>query len=225
MSQDGGESAPPGEDQKEEESRRSFLKWAVGVGAALVITGIAAVTKSLWTPSVVTVAGQGGQTGGSIGVTKFPKVKVANLSDLGLNQTIFFDYPLVGESNMIVKLGQQAAGGVGPHGDIVAFSVICQHLGCIVGYQPPSTSPSCNSSYKASGPVGYCCCHASIYDLLNGAKVIGGPSPRPQPQVALQFDESTGDVYAVGMGPPTIFGHNTGSSDVTADLQGGTLVS
>jgi hypothetical protein len=40
----------------------------------------------------------------------------------------------------------------------------------------------------------------------------------------LQFDEATGDIYAVGMGPPTIFGHNTGSSDVSYDLQGGTPV-
>jgi hypothetical protein len=61
--------------------------------------------------------------------------------------------------------------------------------------------------------------------LAKGAKVIGGPSLRPQPQVILEFESSTGDIYATGMMPPTIFGHNTGSNDVLYDLQGGTLVS
>jgi Rieske Fe-S protein len=71
--------------------------------------------------------------------------------------------------------------------------------------------------------VGYCCCHGSVFDLTNAARVIGGPSPRPQPQVQLELD-TTGAIYAVGMGAPTIFGHDTGSTDVTADLQGGNLV-
>ncbi len=194
--------------------RRNFLKWALGVGLVFVVAGVAAVTKSLWTPPPAPSA-----------ALTFPKVKVANVSDLTLNAPVTFDYPLDDEPNVLVKLGQQAAGGVGPDGDIVAFSIVCQHLGCPLGYQAPGSSPPCNSSFAAPGPVGYCCCHGSVYDFVNGAKVIGGPAPRPLPQVTLQFDGSTGDIYAVGMGPPTIFGHDTGSSDVSADLQGGTLVS
>ncbi len=54
--------------------------------------------------------------------------------------------------------------------------------------------------------------------------MVGGPSLRPEPQVILEVD-SNGDIYATGMKPPSIFGHNTGSNDVTADLQGGTVVS
>jgi hypothetical protein len=41
----------------------------------------------------------------------------------------------------------------------------------------------------------------------------------------MEFDGSTGDLYAKGMTPPSIFGHATGSNDVIRDLQGGTLVS
>jgi hypothetical protein len=63
-----------------------------------------------------------------------------------------------------------------------------------------------------------------VYDFTNAASVISGPSPRPQPQVKLEIDTS-GDIYAVGMSPPTIFGHQTGSNDVSADLQGGNPVS
>jgi arsenite oxidase small subunit len=204
------------EERQPEKGRRNFLKAALGVAAALVIAGVAAVTKSLWTP----VSSSSGSTGAS-----FPKFKVANISSLSVNSPVVFNYPLDNEPNMLLKLGQKASGGIGPDGDIVAFSIVCQHLGCVVGYQSVGSSPKCNPSYTATGPVGYCCCHASIYDLLNGAKVIGGPAPRPQPQVKLELDSSTGDVYAVGMGPPTVFGHNTGSSDVTGDLQGGNLVS
>ena len=191
------------EDAREDKSRRSFLRRAMGLGAVLVIAGIAAVTKSLWTPA-------GAPTG------SFPRVRVANISSLQVNGYVTFDYPLVGESNMIVKLGQRATGGVGPDGDVIAFSIVCQHLGCVVGYAA--------SNSKASGPAGACPCHGSVFDLVNGGKVVSGPAPRPLPQVSLQFDESTGDIYAVGMGPPTIFGHNTGSSDVSYDLQGGTPV-
>ena len=191
MSRDGGD------------SRRSFLRRAVGLAAVLVVAGIGAVTKSLWTPST---APKG----------SFPRIKVANITDLQVNSYVTFDYPLVGESNMIVKLGQRATGGVGPDGDVVAFSIICQHLGCVIGYETHNS--------HAPGPAGACPCHGSVFDLVNGGKVVGGPSPRPQPQVSLQFDEPTGDIYAVGMGPPTIFGHSTGSSDVSYDLQGGTLV-
>lgn len=197
-------SAGPKKEDGEDESRRDFLKSALAVGTVLVIAGIGAVTKSLWTPSAA-------PTGG------FPRVKVANVSDLHVNNYVTFDYPLVGESNMIVKLGQRAEGGVGPDGDIVAFSLICQHLGCTVGYRAKSAG--------APGPVEACPCHGSIFDLVDSGKVLSGPAPRNMPQVTLQLDESTGDIYAVGMGPPTIFGHDTGSKDVSYDLQGGTPVS
>ena len=214
MSQHNGGPEP----EKDEKSRRDFVKSALAVGLVLVLGGVAAVTKSLWTP----VSGIQSSTGTRQG---FPRVKVANASALVVSSPVTFNYPLDDEPNVLVKLGQKAKGGVGPDGDIVAFSLVCQLLGCIYAYQAPGASPQCNSSFKASGPVGYCCCHGSVYDFLDGAKVIGGPSPRPEPQVTLEFDNATGDIYAVGMGTPTIFGHETGSSNVSADLQGGTLVS
>jgi arsenite oxidase small subunit len=154
----------------------------------------------------------------------FPKLMIVNISDLVASTPVSFNYPLQETPNILVKLGVKATGGVGPDGDIVAYSVVCQHLGCITAFLPTGTGPACDSSYKAPGPEGYCCCHGSIYDLASGAAVIGGPAPRPLPQVILSVD-SSGDIYAVGMGPPTIFGHDTGSSNVLGDLQGGTPVS
>jgi arsenite oxidase small subunit len=211
-----------GAKDKSGNSRKNFLKFALSVSVILMMAGVASVTKSLFAPSST---GQTTTSSGGTGTSSpFRRVKVANISTIKANVPVLFNYPLDDEPNMLVKLGQKVAGGVGPDGDIVAFSQVCQHLGCIIGYTPPGSSPTCDSSYTASGPVGYCCCHGSVFDLVHGGQVIGGPSPRPSPQVILEVD-SSGDVFAVGMGPPTVFGHNTGSNDVLADLQGGTLVS
>ena len=200
-------------EQKANEDRRTFIKVALAASALLAAGGVAAIAKSI----------TNSQSGAAGSLLSFPRVKIATVSQLQTNEAMLFNYPLEETPNFLIKLGAKAPGGVGPDGDIVAYSDFCQHLGCNYSFQAPGTSPKCNGSYVASGPVGYCCCHGSVYDLANKGMVIGGPSPRPLPMVLLEVD-STGDIYATGMTPPTIFGHNTGSNDVSADLQGGTLV-
>jgi arsenite oxidase small subunit len=209
-SEDHGEDKASG-GGSEDESKRDFLKVAATVSAALALAGIASVAKSIIIPAVPSTS------------LSFPRAKISNLAELTTSSVVIFYYPLDNEPNLLVKLGKKAVGGVGPDEDIVAFSQVCQHLGCIYGYVPAGASPPCSKSYVAETPVGYCCCHGSIYDFENGASVVAGPSPRPQPQVTLEVDAS-GDIFAVGMGPPSIFGHNTGSNDVANDLQGGNLV-
>ena len=203
---------------RKKESKRNFLKFAMAISTMLAVGGIATVLKSI-TNSAPPATG----TNGQIVSRQFPRVKIAQLNDLTIGQPVVFNYPLDNEPNILVKLGTKANGGVGPEEDIVAFSSICQHLGCIYGFQAQGTSPACNPSYKADRPVGYCCCHGSVYDFVNKADVISGPSPRPEPQVLLEVD-SSGNVFATGMAPPTIFGHDTGSNDVSNDLQGGNPV-
>jgi arsenite oxidase small subunit len=204
-------------------SRRNFL---VGVGAAAVVGAVvAAGAESLLMgktkTSVVTstVAGPTSTVTSTPTASGFPTVKVASLSQLTANNPVNFNYPLADEPNILVMLGQQAQGGVGPNGDIVAFSAVCQHLGCTPQYVAANASPSCKASYQAPSPIGYCCCHGAIYDFVNGGKVLSGPAPLPLPQVLLEVDPN-GDIYAYAMGPPTIYGHNTGSSYVSNDLQG-----
>jgi arsenite oxidase small subunit len=199
-----------------DENRRNFLKAAVTTSTVLAVVGALAVVRSVGT--------LGEQTSSS-GLA-FPKIKVTNVSQLKVNTPLTFDYPLTeGTPNILVKTGQTTEDGVGPNNDIVAFSDVCQHLGCNPLFVAPGQSPPCNRSYTNPNPVMYCCCHGSIYDILKAADVIGGPAPRAVPRVILEVD-SNGDIYATGMGPPTIFGHGTpGSADVSADLQGGTVVS
>jgi len=188
--------------------------------AVIAVGGVAAVAKPLLFPPT-----QAGPSG-------FPKVQVLDsnnnpvtVDSLQVNQVIYFYYPLDDEPNILVKLGVAAEGGIGPDGDIVAFSDICQHLGCNPGFVAAGQSPSANPSYVAPEPLLYCPCHGSKYNLLTSATVIQpSPAPRPVPQVILELDAS-GNIYAVGMGPPTIYDHGTpGSTDVSADLTGGNLV-
>jgi arsenite oxidase small subunit len=178
-------------------SRRSFLKTVLAIPALVALEGLA-VTR-WFSGSVQTQA-----------PSQFPRVKVANVNDLKLNAPLDFSYPLENEPSRIVKLGAKAQGGIGPDGDIVAFSLLCQHQGC---------------RYNVSGSGGYCPCHGSSYDLTSGGAVTGGPALYPVPQVVLELDSSTGGIYATGMTPPTIYGHGSpGSNDVSYDLQGGTMV-
>lgn len=200
-------------DRQPDRDRRSFLKVAVTASVLLVAAAIGAAVRSIINPVPQPPAG----------ISSFSRVKVANIADLNVNEPVVFNYPLDNEPNILVKLGRRAQDGAGPDGDIVAFSQICQHLGCIYSFQSAGNSPQCNPSFKALGPIGYCCCHGSVFDFMKGAAVVTGPSPRPQPQVILDID-SLGDIYAVGMRPPTVFGHCTGSDDVSCDLQGGTPV-
>jgi arsenite oxidase small subunit len=197
--------------------RRNFLKLVVVAGGALALISMTSILRSLvYTPQ-------------STKQLSWPKLKIANINSIQLLTPITFNYPLTNTPNFLVKLGVQADNGVGPENDVVAFSGICQHLGCYYGFVSPGSSPPCNSAYKAATPEGYCCCHGSQYDFVHGAKVIGGPAPRALPQVQLEFDQSTGDIYAVAMNSPTIFGHGpAGTTDpalvLQYDLQGGDVV-
>ena len=78
----------------------------------------------------------------------FPVIMIANLTDLQVGTPVSFNYPLEETPNILVKLGQQARGGVGPDNDIVAFSQVCQHLGCIYAFVGADSSPACDSSLQ-----------------------------------------------------------------------------
>jgi arsenite oxidase small subunit len=203
--------------------RRGFLKVLVALGTLSAAAAGASVLRFLtYIPPSSTTQG-GGQL-------SWPRVKLVNAQSLQALKPVNFNYPLVNTPNMLVKLGVKADNGVGEERDIVAYSGICQHLGCYYAFLAPGSSPSCDPSFKASIPQGYCCCHGGQYDLARSARVIGGPPPRSVPAVKLEYDSATGDMYAVGMGPPTIFGHGPpGTTDPSLvlkyDLEGGEIVS
>lgn len=208
-------------DESKPKARRNFLKLAFLVGWGAMIASVASVFRFL-----LYVPPAGGAEGTTLA---WPRVKLTNVKLLTPLKPFGFNYPLVNTPNLLVKMGMKAENGVGPDMDIVAHSIICQHLGCYLGFQAQNTSPPCNASFRTSTSEGYCCCHGGEYDFGKSAKVIGGPPERPLPAVKLEYDSTTGDIYAVGMGPPTIFGHGpSGTTDpvlvLKYDLGGGELV-
>lgn len=113
-------------------------------------------------------------------------VKVANLEDLQVGQPVNFSYP-DGYPAAVIKLGSRADGGVGSEGDVVAFSIICTHMGCGLGFQEANHSLECP-------------CHQSRFSALQGGFVLQGPAPRALPQVSLELRGS--EVWATGIVAP-----------------------
>jgi arsenite oxidase small subunit len=230
--------------EKKQVSRRNALKIIVGAGI-LVVAGVVVSTMRFFTGSpetaptttslmavtaatpattstmaaATTAASQVAAT--NTGVTAWPRLLVTNVKSLQLLTPLVFDYPVVGTGNIIVKLGVKADNGVGPDGDIVAFSRICQHLGCIYSFFPPQNATTLYfglSTTINNPPSGYCPCHGSVYDFTHNGAVIGGPAPNPVPRVLLEYDQATGDIYVNGMGPPTIYGMGGGGCGPNASL-------
>jgi rieske iron-sulfur protein len=83
-------------------------------------------------------------------------------------------------------------------GDIVAFSAICTHAGCLVsGWRPQETHL-------------FCPCHGSVYDPASGARVVAGPAPRPLPALPLRIE---GGVLMVAAPFTARIGGYTGRTD------------
>lgn len=148
-------------------TRRQAL---AGGGAAALAGGTAVV-----------VAGCGG---GSKKQASYPRVTIAKLSRIHPNQPISFAYPLGSQPSVLVDVGQSVPEGVGPNKSIVAYSVLCQHMGCPVVYQPPLGEFVCP-------------CHQSRYDPARLGSIVQGVAMLPLPRILLEV--TNGAVDAVGV--------------------------
>jgi arsenite oxidase small subunit len=122
-------------------------------------------------------------------VATYPRKKIAKLSELKADQPIGFVYPDDGTyaQSMLVKLGEEAGGGIGPQKDVVAFNYFCTHQG-----------GDLSGTYKAdTKSLGACPLHLSTYDLTRHGILISGQAYQSLPQVLLELDGD--DIYAVGV--------------------------
>jgi Rieske Fe-S protein len=176
----------------------------------------------------------------TVGITSYPRTqlldvdgsaltidKVESEYNVNTSSLYLFNYPLRNEPNFLLNLSPEdgsppsptnigawdVPNGVGTNNSIVAYSAICQHLGCpapAIAYYPPATCPE--TFPGPNNPTGafyiHCSCHGSTYDVTNGAANLTGPAVLPLPQVVLDVDAS-GNIYAVGMTPssPPVNGH------------------
>jgi Rieske Fe-S protein len=143
-------------------------------------------------------------------------------TDLKVGENYLFHYPYIATPCFLLNLGRPTEqhtllktedgksyrwqGGVGPKRSIVAFSAICAHKMS----HPARTVSFINYRHKAvrfrnkdealtqRPQVIYCCSEKSVYDPLQGARVLGGPAPQPLAAILLEYDERDGSLYAAG---------------------------
>jgi arsenite oxidase small subunit len=161
---------PDGEAQGGQVSRRTLL----GSGAA------GATAVGLAQASAVEAASR-----------RYPQRRVVALSKLRVNRPVTFAYPLKAQPNVLLDLGHAVPRGVGPKKSIVAYSILCQHMGCPV-------------EYRRKTREFFCPCHQTQYDPERLGSIIEGLALRPLPRV--QLEVRRGAVWAVGV-DGLIFGY------------------
>ena len=124
----------------------------------------------------------------------FPRTRIGAVSELAVGSPVLFDYPNAGQSSMLVRMGVPAETGLGPDQDIVAFSRVCTHMGCVISeYQADHTT------------LGPCPCHYTTFDFSTGGQVILGQATQNLPQVLLEVEDD--DIFAVGVAR-LVYGYN-----------------
>lgn len=128
---------------------------------------------------------------------RYPHLALMNFDDLKVDEPYYFNYPDERQNSncMLVKLGTQAGGGIGPQQDIVAFSVLCTHQGM----------PLIGAYQAQEKALGACPAHLSTYDLTRHGIIISGQAYQSLPQVLLEHKDN--EIYAVGL-RGLIFGRN-----------------
>ncbi len=124
---------------------------------------------------------------------RYPVVEVARLSELAPGATLDFAYPDEDSPALLIRLPEPAHGGIGPEGDIVAFSILCTHKGCPV-------------SYKPEHKMLICPCHWSTFDPAKAGALVIGQASQGLPRIVLRLEGDA--VQAVGV-DGLIYGRHT----------------
>lgn len=117
----------------------------------------------------------------------YPRTRVGTIPALKKGVPVQFNYPYPNVSNILVKLGVPAGGGVGPDTDIVAFNQSCTHMG-------GPLHGTYKDAYQMLGP---CPLHLTTFDLTRHGMVVSGHATESLPQIVLETEGNT--LYAVGV--------------------------
>jgi len=156
-------------------SRRGFLK--------LSSAGAAAGAASLSPASAL--AGQESRNPGAT-TLPYPEKPIGKARSFPHNQAVQFTYPDEMSPCTLIRMGEPVAGGVGPNGDIVAYSSMCTHMGCPLSYDPASRDFKCP-------------CHFSVFDSEKEGQMVTGQATENLPRIRLAYDAKTDSVTAVGI--------------------------
>ena len=114
----------------------------------------------------------------------YPAKKIGNIKDLKVNEPVTFTYPDDKSPCVLVKVDNEAIGGVGKGKNIVSFSTICTHMGCPLTYN--------------NGRL-VCKCHYSMFDVSRNGQTYQGLASQWVAQIVLRLDAGTGNIYAEGV--------------------------
>jgi arsenite oxidase small subunit len=150
--------------------RRQFLR-----GAGFAAAGVAAA-------GVMPV-----QAKAAVGQARvsYPSNRLANVSELKVNEPLDVAYPDDDAPGVLIKLGARVEGGAGPDGDIVGFSTICPHKGFPLAFNAADNTLNCPGHY-------------SRFDCERGGLQIWGQATQNLPQYTLRVAEN-GDIFAEGI--------------------------
>jgi len=110
------------------------------------------------------------------------RLQVGTLAELVVGAPRWFTWPDGRSPAVLLKLGRPVPGGVGPDRDVVAYSAVCTHLGCVVQVKDDRL---------------VCPCHWSMFDPAVGGRCYQGPAPTALPRIVLEVDDD-GSIAAVG---------------------------
>jgi arsenite oxidase small subunit len=150
--------------------RRQFLS-----GASMAAAGVAAAA----------VAAPQAKAAPSSARVNYPSNRLANVSELKMNEPLNISYPDGDAPGVLIKLGKRVADGVGPDGDIVGFTTICPHKGFPLSFNKSDRTLNCPGHY-------------SRFDCEAGGQQIWGQATQNLPQYVLRVD-AKGDIYAEGV--------------------------
>ncbi|CUA89561.1 arsenite oxidase, small subunit [Chelatococcus sambhunathii] len=154
----------------------------IDVGRRRFLTGAGAMTAGAAAASVL--APEAKATPGAA-LVSYPPNRLANVSDLKVNEPLDVAYPDDEAPGVLIKLGTRVPTGVGPDGDIVGFTILCPHKGFPMAYDAADKTLNCPGHY-------------SRFDCERGGQQIWGHATQNLPQYALRVDEK-GDIYAEGV--------------------------
>lgn len=123
----------------------------------------------------------------------YPVLDVVGLSELEPGAALDFTYPDDDSPAMLLRLHQAVPDGIGPNQDIVAYSTLCTHKGCPVGYQ-------------AEHGLLICPCHWSTFDPAKSGALVIGQASQPLPKIQLRIEG--GRILASGV-DGLIYGRHT----------------
>ena len=115
------------------------------------------------------------------GPVTYPRLKVASVNDVAVNDSLLFEYPHSDRPAILIHLSD----------GFVAYDALCTHLGCQIHYNKTPVA-----GWENNPRQNFCPCHGGVFDPKTG-NVLGGPPPRPQPKIKLEVD-AQGNIFANG---------------------------